>query len=645
MTAIDIERFFAADGPLATAMGSGFQARPAQVDLARAVADCLATAGCLVAEAGTGTGKTFAYLAPVVLSGQKALISTATKTLQEQLFFNDLPRVRKAAGTPLKAALLKGRSNYLCLYRLNQVAGFRAGFSGRDATALAAVQRWAKNTRMGDIAEVASVPESSPVWPMVTSTADNCLGQECPVFNDCHLVRARRAAQDADVVVVNHHLLWADWTLKNDGFGEILPDVRAVVVDEAHQFLESAMQFLGIGLSFRQLSDLATDTEEECRRDAADAVDAFAGAEQLAAAARQLRAALGETTRREAWHSVAAQADVRDAVEAVRERLDGLAQVLKPLAIRGRGVESCAKRAVDLLARLGEFLSDESGDAVCWFETRKRGFTLQRTPLTIGQQFGQFRATSKAAWVFTSATLTVAGEFGHFLDPVGLRDADCRIFPSPFDYAHQALLLLPDGMPDPSSANYDMAVLRAAWPVLKASEGRAFLLFTSNRALSAAAELLPKHLPYPFFVQGTEPKTVLLDRFKRSGNGVLLGTSTFWEGVDVPGPALSCVIIDRLPFASPGDPVLKARLDALRREGQDPFRDQQLPAAVIALKQGMGRLIRGESDRGVMMLCDPRVTNRPYGKTFLKSLPQARLTRSMADVRAFFDRSEDSAAS
>jgi ATP-dependent DNA helicase DinG len=631
----DLKTLFGPEGALARQL-TGFKPRQAQVEMALAVQETLKDSGCLVAEAGTGTGKTLAYLVPAVLSGKKVLVSTATKTLQDQLFRKDIPLVRKALGVPFRAVLLKGRGNYLCPYRLDNTLGFKAGHGEREARALDVIRRWGKTTVSGDIAEAVDVPESSLLWPSVTSTVDNCLGSECPKHSDCFLIKARTAAREADLVVVNHHLLWADWTLRNDGFGEILPEAQAIIVDEAHQFLESAAQFLGLSLSSRQLADLARDIVVERFKDAADVPGLLDEAERLERLSADLRLALGEDSRRDAWHAVADDPAVGEVLAALRRQLAELGEVLKQLAIRGKGLESCAKRCADLGGRLEAFLAEDSGETVRWFETRKRGFALNRTPLAIAGEFAKFRAASRAAWVFASATLTVGGRFDHFTTQFGLRQAECQAWESPFDYRHQSLLYLPAGLPDPGSADYNRSVLRAAVSVLRASRGRAFLLFTSHQALQEAAALLPRALDYPLFVQGAQPKTVLLEQFKRAGHGILLGTSSFWEGVDVPGPALSCVIIDKLPFASPGDPVLSARLESLRKAGQNPFAAHQLPAAIIALKQGIGRLIRDQGDRGVLMLCDPRLISRSYGKLFLDSLPAMPRSQSIQEVRRFF---------
>jgi ATP-dependent DNA helicase DinG len=632
----DLSKVFGEGGLLARHL-TGFRPRPAQLEMARAVQRAIESRASLIAEAGTGTGKTFAYLVPAIVSGKRVIVSTGTKNLQDQLFNKDLPLVRDALALPLHAALLKGRANYLCLYRLHNALVVRAGHGRQDIAAIEAIKRWAKRTDAGDIAEVADVAESSPIWPQVTSTVDNCLGQECPNVNECFLVKARREAQDAEVLVINHHLLWADWALKADGFGELLPEADAIVVDEAHQFAETAAQFLGLSIGARQLNELANDIVVEQLKDARDQTELAAEAEKLENAVADLRLALGLGERRDAWSAVENNEDVIKEIDRVRGQLDTLALLLKPASVRGKGLESCWKRCLELAQQLDDFLGDARSDSVRWFETYKRGFTLSRTPLEIAGEFAKFHQGSGAAWIFTSATLSVAHGFEHFSAALGLSGTAAHAWESPFDYRNQSLLYVPQDMPEPSERHYTEAVVQAAVPVLKASRGRAFMLFTSRQAMQAAAERLPAAVDFPLFVQGSRPKAALLEAFVQAGNGVLLGTASFWEGVDVRGEALSCVIIDKLPFASPGDPVLSARLDALKRQGHSPFGSHQLPAAVIALRQGAGRLIRSHDDRGVLMLCDPRIISKPYGKVFLNSLPPMKKTRLLHRVEAFFN--------
>ena len=631
----NLERVFGPDGLLSEHL-AGFRPRPAQLAMALAVQNAIKTKSSLIAEAGTGTGKTFAYLIPAILSGKRVIVSTGTKNLQDQLFGKDLQVVRDALAVPFQAALLKGRSNYLCLYRLENTPTFRSSHNRQDIAAMESIKRWAKNTQSGDIAEVTEVTESSPLWPQVTSSVENCLGQECPNLAECHLVKARHKAQDAEILVVNHHLLWADWALKTDGFGELLPESEVIVVDEAHQFAETAAQFLGLSIGSRQLNELANDIVMEQLKDARDQPELASEAEKLENAVADLRLAFGVDGRRDAWNVVALEEDVAKQMERVKKQLTALGDLLKQASARGKGLESCWKRTLELGSRLAEFLGNTSGNSVRWFETFKRSFTLNCTPLEISGEFAKFHHNSNAAWIFTSATLSVAQEFGHFSASLGLAGATAQSWESPFDYRNQSMLYVPVDMPEPSDRQYTAAVVKAAVPVLKASKGRAFMLFTSHQALQNAAALLPQEVDFPLFIQGSQPKAALLEAFKQAGNGVLLGTASFWEGVDVRGEALSCVIIDKLPFASPGDPVLSARLEAIKKQGHSPFNSYQLPAAVIALKQGAGRLIRSSDDRGVLMLCDPRLLSKPYGKVFLNSLPPMKRTRMLNRVEEFF---------
>ena len=633
----------------------GFRPRPAQQRLAVAVADAFERREVLLAEAGTGTGKTYAYLVPALLSGMKTIVSTGTRALQDQLYLRDLPRVRDALGVGLKTALLKGRANYLCRYRLEHAKGEPRFTSREQVSQFQRVVAWSGRTRSGDMAELESLAEDSPLLPLVTSTADNCLGTECPFWSECFVVQARQRAQAADLVVVNHHLLLADLALKQEGFGEILPGAQAFVVDEAHQLPELAAQFFGEGLGARPVVELARDAVAECKEVPGALAAVQQPARDLEQAARALRAAMDNLPLRgTAWRALD-EVDIEPAFQALEQSLRALSEAVAPLRQAAPGFDACHARAQDQLARLqrwlgemvsGTFSGNASGEknvpknvpdtiSVHWYELTPRGFRLQRTPLDVAAPLRAHREASNAAWVFTSATLAVAGRFDHVAQRLGIDDARELLEPSPFDWDRQALCYLPKGLPEPASREFGSALLDALRPVLDASGGRAFLLFASHRALREAAEAL-QGSPWPLFVQGTEPRHVLLQRFRESGNGVLLGTASFREGVDVAGDALSVVVIDKLPFAAPDDPVFEARLDAIRRAGGNPFRDEQLPQAVIALKQGAGRLIRTETDRGVLVLCDPRLLGKTYGRTFLESLPPLPITRELSDVRAFF---------
>ncbi len=606
--------------------------------MATRIEQVLAGYSVFIAESGTGTGKTFAYLVPALLSGKKILISTGTRHLQDQLYHRDLPIVRDALAIPVTTALLKGRSNYLCLHRLEreETEGRLAG--RRHQSNLALIREWSGNTPRGDVAEMSRIPEDSDLWPLVTSTTDNCLGGSCVHYDDCFVNRARREALAADVVVVNHHLFFADLALRDEGFGQLLPGVEAVIFDEAHQLPEVASNFLGLSLSSHQLIGLCRDTVAEEMKEHSDVAALLPAAQALEKALADFRLAFGVEPRRDAWEKLENAKVVHVALAELKSRLTDLSAVLDSAAAKGQGLANCARRASDLLDRMMTISESPPAEYVAWFETMARTFTLYLTPLDIAASFRQHTDNGKKAWIFTSATLAIKKSFAHFQARLGLEQAETGLWDSPFDYARQTLLYIPPGLPAPSAPDYTDRVIEASIPVLQASRGRAFILFTSHRALKLATTRLRDKLEYPLLVQGDAPRSELLRRFRDLGNAVLLGTSSFWEGVDVRGEALSCVIIDKLPFASPDDPVLQARAAAMEQAGRSPFTEYQLPEAVITLKQGVGRLIRDESDHGVLMLCDPRLLSKGYGKVFLASLPPMPLSRTLQDVEKFFSR-------
>lgn len=635
----DIEIFFGTDGELSKII-QGYQPRTAQIEMAAAIADSIAKQQDFIAEAGTGTGKTFAYLVPAILSGKKTIVSTGTKNLQDQLFNKDVPILRKAIKKPFLAALLKGRGNYLCTYRLKNAINSSFGFSKEDALALAKINSWAKKTKTGDIADMSDVAESDPIWYQATSTVDNCLGQDCPDYADCHLIKARKQALEAELLVVNHHLLCADWSIRDSGFGELLPSVEVVIIDEAHQLASTASNFLGLHVGAKQLNELASDTLIEYFKDATDIPALRTACEDLDHEVRDLRLAFGIELKRGEWQEIDDNPKILAGLDAVKTQLQRVTEQLLLASVKSKGLDGCFKRAEELRQQLDIILNDNSGKWIRWYETHKKTFTLSRTPLDIAAEFRQFMQQHKATWIFTSATLSVAHKFDHFALNLGLYSANNASWESPFDFAHQSLFYHPKGLPQPTEDDFIPRIMAFALPVLQASRGRAFFLFTSHRALQQAETLLKGNISYPLLVQGSRPKAMLLEEFKSLGNAVLLGTSSFWEGVDVRGEALSCVIIDKLPFSSPGDPVLKARLSAMEKQGRNPFFEHQLPTAVIALRQGIGRLIRDVTDRGVLMVCDPRLLKRSYGQLFLDSVPPMKRTRDIADVVAFFNQEQ-----
>jgi ATP-dependent DNA helicase DinG len=635
---ISPSEILSADGPLVRQV-ENFTPRSQQQAMADRVGEAIENYETLVCEAGTGTGKTFAYLVPALLSGKKVIISTGTKNLQDQLFHKDLPVVRKALGLPVSVALLKGRANYLCLHRLDQNRDGGRLRSPKVLSDLSAIQSWAGRTRSGDIAELSEVAETSPVWPLATSTAENCLGQECAFFKECFVVKARREAAASDVLVVNHHLFLADMALREEGFGEVLPGAEAVIFDEAHQLPEAAAQFFGLAVSSRQLVELSRDTLKAWAAEARDMGELRERAEQMETAIRRFRLALGGSNGRGNWAERRKDPVVSAMLEALAGSLADLAASLETAAGRGKALENCRDRASALSGRLARFAPDAKAadrNVVRWFETSERGFLLHETPLDVSEPFRARLSAYKSTWVFTSATLAVGEDFGHFKSRLGITEAREARWESPFDFARQALLYLPRLDLDPRDPGYTRQVVETALPVLQASGGRAFLLFTSHRALRETEERLRGRTPFPLLVQGQAPRGELLEEFRRLGNAVLLGAASFWEGVDVRGEALSLVVIDKLPFAAPDDPVTQARIEAMRERGQNPFLDYQLPEAIIALKQGVGRLIRDPQDRGVLMLCDPRLMTKSYGRVFLKALPPLPVTHALRDVQSFF---------
>ena len=613
-----------------------FTVRPQQVEMAETIREAIDNGESLICEAGTGTGKTFAYLVPALQSGYKVVISTGTRHLQDQLFTRDLPLVRKAVGRPLNVALLKGRANYLCLYRLGQ-AEFDSRRLDRQARGfLADIRAWSQQTGSGDLAELSHIPEDASVRPACVSTVDNCLGQECDFYDDCFVFRARRRAVEADLAVVNHHLFLADMVLKEAGYGELLPSAEVVIFDEAHQMPELASQFFSETLSSRQLLELASDSRTAYFEEAADLPEFPGMLDHCEKAVRDLRLSFSGEDKRIAWAGLKETADVSAALSTLLDKMDAVYQVLEDFAGRGKSLDNCHKRTGTALAYLDQFNDREEDEYIRWLELRSNGFFLHRTPLDIADVFRTRISEYDCLSIFTSATLSVNRRFDHFSAQLGLEQVKSVSWDSPFDFKTQSLLYLPRGLPDPGTPGFTGSVVEISIPLLRLTRGRAFFLFTSHRALRQAAELVGEALDYPILVQGDAPRTELLETFRTTPNAVLLGTSSFWEGVDVRGQALSCVIIDKLPFAAPDDPVLRARLKQMEELGRNPFMEYQVPEAVLALKQGIGRLLRDKNDYGVLMIGDPRLRTRPYGRIFLNSLPDMAHTEDLSDIEDFF---------
>ncbi|MEM5439253.1 ATP-dependent DNA helicase [Paraburkholderia diazotrophica] len=631
-------------------------------DVAPTDADVDGGENTLIVEAGTGTGKTYAYLVPAMLWGGKVIVSTGTKHLQDQLYQRDIPTVRDALAVPVTVAMLKGRANYLCHYYLQRTADNGRLPSRQETSYLQDIVRFAKITRTGDKAELASVPETAAVWSMVTSTRDNCLGQECPHYKDCFVMQARREAQQADIVVVNHHLFFADIMLRDTGMAELLPTANTVIFDEAHQLPETATLFFGETLSTTQFLELARDSVAEGLGHARDAVDWVKLGAALERSARDVRLAFKEDSVRLSIGQLPGDHPLFPALEAVETELDALASALAGQSERAESLGALLRRARELQDVLAGWTTpptaterdaasgsvpqasdaNDPNEKVRWIEVFSHTVQLHETPLSVAPIFAKQRAGVPRAWVFTSATLSVRGDFTHYAAQMGLNARRSMTLPSPFDYGTQGLLYVPRNLPQPSSPMFTDAVFDAALPAIEASGGGVFMLCTTLRAVDRIASKLRDVIEsrgwnMPLLVQGDASRTELLERFRSFGNAILVGSQSFWEGVDVRGDALSLVIIDKLPFAPPDDPVLSARLDALTKKGLSPFAVHQLPQAVITLKQGAGRLIRSETDRGVLMICDTRLVDKPYGRRIWQSLPPFRRTRELDVVRAFFD--------
>ena len=625
---------FAADGALAQAI-PGFKPREAQRQMAKAVTEAVKTGGELVVEAGTGTGKTYAYLAPALRAKKKVIVSTGSKALQDQLYNRDLPTIARALKFSGKTALLKGRSNYLCLERLEQQNQTGGDLSVQALGDLISVRGWSSETTDGDVSNCNGVAEDSPIWPFVTSTNDNCLGSDCPLYKDCFVVKARKKAMDADVVVVNHHLFLADLVVKEGGFGELIPEADVMIFDEAHQLPDIASQYFGQQLSSRQLQDLAKDIIIAYRTEVRDVQQLQKSADRLAQCAQDFRLTLGEPGFRGNLRDLLSDNNIMRMFTLLDDALELCYDVIKLSLGRSALLDAAFERAALYRTRLKRLRAIDEPGFSYWYECNSRHFTLALTPLSVAERFREVMDNRKAAWIFTSATLAVNEQMSHFSSRLGVDNATTMILDSPFDYTQQALLCVPRNMPEPNHPGGARQLARMMKPLIDANKGRCFFLCTSHKMMRELAIEFRASMTLPVLLQGETSKVQLLKQFLEAGNALLVATSSFWEGVDVRGDALSLVIIDKLPFTSPEDPLLKARMEDCRLRGGDPFNDVQLPDAVITLKQGVGRLIRDTEDRGVLVICDQRLVSRPYGGLFLNSLPPTPRTRDIARAIEF----------
>ena len=624
----DVKSAFAPDGALASSI-ENFKPREAQISMAEAVAQSIKGLTQLVVEAGTGTGKTFAYLVPALLSKRKTIVSTGTKNLQEQLFLRDLPLIKKALKSNKSTALLKGRANYLCLARLAQHSRGTNLMSADVLADLTRVKSWAVTTESGDIGEISAIKEDSGILPYVTSTVDNCLGRDCPDYEDCYLVKARKKAMDSEIVVVNHHLFFADLALKDTGFGELIPEAEAIIFDEAHQIPDIATEYFGEALSGRQVHDICKDIEALQRTVLKDASQLSQAAEQLRGCMAELRLLYPLQPQKGNWFEQLRREEVIEQMARLAEAFDVLYQVSKLHLNRDKAFDALFERLVETRSRLAIMQDEQQLNISLWYETTPKHIILHATPLSIAGKFGAILEHSDSAWIFTSATLAVGDNFNHFKKQLGLKPEKELILDSPFDYQKQSLLCVPRYLSEANHFERKKALLQVALQIIDASGGRCFLLFTSHNMMRQLAGLLEGEIDNPILVQGDTSKRELLEQFIENDNAVLLGTGAFWEGVDVRGDKLTCVLIDKLPFASPDDPLLQAKVEDCRKKGLNPFATMQIPQAVISLKQGAGRLIRDVQDKGVLIICDDRLVNKDYGKTFIKSLPDMKRTRSL----------------
>ena len=629
-----ISKAFSPEGALSAHI-KGFRPRAEQVDMATAVGNAIEQHGALVVEAGTGTGKTFAYLAPALLAKKKTIISTGSKNLQDQLFNRDLPAIQKALGYSGKIALLKGRANYLCLERLEQVIA--QGVLGDRSVLhdLSKVRKWRNATKTGDLSECIEIAEDSPILPQLTSTAESCLGSDCPNYADCFVALARKKALNADLVVVNHHLFFADMAVKENGFGELIPNAEVIVFDEAHQLPDIASQYFGQSVTSRQLFDLCKDIQITYRTEVKDMKQLGVAADQLLKIVQDFRLMLGEGNLRGNWRQMLQQSAVKKAFDFLLEKLNFTAEVVKLGLGRSQTLDSIFERIAQLQNLLKRLTETEITGYCYWFECIGRQFGLHITPLTVADKLGEQMAKQKCAWIFTSATLEVGGTFAHFCQRLGIQDAAQKILPSPFNYAEQSLLCVPRYLPATNHSGTFTQLGKMLLPIIEANQGRCFVLCTSYAMMRSLADYFRENSELTILLQGETAKTTLLEQFVSQSHSVLVATSSFWEGVDVRGDALSLVIIDKLPFTAPDEPLLKARIEDCRLQGGDPFHDIQIPEAVITLKQGVGRLIRDVTDRGAVIICDNRLVMRPYGETFLRSLPNFKRTRDLHKVVQF----------
>ena len=636
--------FFSVNGPLNDCL-EDYQLRTEQVEMAKSIIGTIEDKSSLVVEAGTGVGKTFAYLYPALLKGGKVVISTATKNLQDQLFFNDIPKIREALKISVKVNILKGRGNYICKLRMENTIQEGMFFNKEDAQHLQLIKAFSDNTDSGEVSEISEIPETSTIWPMVTSTKENCLGQDCEFYKECFLVKARKEALESEVLIVNHHLFFADFVLKDEELSEILPKANTIIFDEAHQIPLVASFFLGQSISSSQISNLIQDCQQGLKKypDTIKVLDALS--KDFQEIVFELKKIVSPFPARLNINNLKNYENFEKTYNSLIEKLELLGITLSKHSEENAELQKLFERSSELNIKFSSWLKKDNQNNIYWIEVFSRTVQFNETPISISEQFNKFQEKSDSAWIFTSATLSINGSFDHFVKLLGLEKAMTQYLQSPFNYSENAFLYVPKEIPDSKDELFNLVLVKKALPLLKASKGRAFVLATSLKSMEEIGalqkdELKKNVINYPVITQGEGPKSDLLQQFKKHGNAILIGSLSFWEGIDVRGPTLSLVIIDKLPFQSPGDPVFESKIKLLSEEGINAFMSMQLPEAIIRLKQGVGRLIRDDYDKGVMVICDKRIIEKSYGIKIWKSLPPFKRTRNESAVINFLEELE-----
>mgnify|MGYP005643226681 CR=1 FL=1 len=636
---MSVNNFFNYNGPLSNII-EGYQLRPSQVEMANMVDSALLKQESLIIEAGTGTGKTFAYLAPALMKGGKVIISTATKNLQDQLFNKDIPKIREALNIPVKVNLLKGRSNYLCQLRLEETARQDQFVNEEDGVHFEKIKKFNDHSKTGEISEVQGVPELASVWPMVTSTADHCLGQSCDFAKSCFFLKARKEALSAEIVIVNHHLFFADFVLKDEEVSEILPKANTIIFDEAHQLPDIASIFFGNNLSTNEILKLVQDIQALFEKIGKSKKKLATHSLQIIENINNLRALFPAQNHRLTYEKIQNFEDFTSFFQSINNILLKFDKFFSLIDDQSPEQKKIYERYSKVCEKLSPWLTKKNNNYVYWLDIFSKSIQLNMTPFSIAESFDKFKAENKMSWIYTSATLAVNESFNFFQSMMGLNQAKAKKLDSPFDFKNNACLYVPNNMPEPNSVLFTLSLIKKIYPLIQAAKGRTFILSTSLKAMSEISALLKnefdeRNINLPILTQGEDSKKILIDRFKSYGNAILIGSMSFWEGIDVRGSSLSLVIIDKLPFQSPGDPVFESKINRIKMQGENPFMTFQLPKAIITLKQGAGRLIRDEKDKGVLMICDPRIIDKPYGKRIWKSLPAFKRTRQEIDVTSF----------